>query len=181
MSVRIALFRGVNVGGKGIISMAELRSAFVDAGFIDAVTYINSGNVLFTSVEKTLTLQASIAQMVSVKFGLQTPVAVISMEELADALAQAPDWWGIDNDDRHNAIFVIPPEKAEAVCAEVGDIKPEYEKLAWYGQLIFWSAPMKTFSKTRWSSVSKYPVYQKLTIRNHRTARKLLELAKQLA
>ena len=43
----VALLRGVNVGGRAKLSMADLRVAFVDMGFDDVSTYIQSGNVLF--------------------------------------------------------------------------------------------------------------------------------------
>ena len=179
--VRIALLRGINVGGKSIVAMSDLRAAFVEAGFSDASTYIASGNILFRSDQEALDLQASIGRLVAERFGIDTPVAVITASELAEALAQAPEWWGRTPGDRHNAIFAISPATAQSVTAEVGDIKPEYEQLAWHGQLIFWSAPMKTFSRTRWGTVSKLPIYQQITIRGRNTALKLLELAEQKA
>ncbi len=45
----VALLRGINVGGKGLIPMAELRSLFTSLGFEDVATYIQSGNVVFRS------------------------------------------------------------------------------------------------------------------------------------
>ena len=49
MTRYIALLRGINVGGKNIIKMADLTAAFERQGFGNVVTYINSGNVLFDS------------------------------------------------------------------------------------------------------------------------------------
>ena len=43
----VALLRGINVGGRNAVGMADLRAAFDDAGYRDVRTYINSGNVLF--------------------------------------------------------------------------------------------------------------------------------------
>lgn len=43
----IALLRGINVGGKNKVSMKDLKNCFHKAGFPDAITYINSGNVIF--------------------------------------------------------------------------------------------------------------------------------------
>jgi uncharacterized protein (DUF1697 family) len=45
----VALLRGINVGGKSLISMADLRSLFASLGFEDVATYIQSGNVVFRS------------------------------------------------------------------------------------------------------------------------------------
>lgn len=45
----IALLRGINVGGKNKISMPELKKMFENSGYQDVTTYINSGNVIFSS------------------------------------------------------------------------------------------------------------------------------------
>jgi uncharacterized protein (DUF1697 family) len=53
MYKKIALLRAVNVGGTGMVSSAELKSFFVSLGFHVAVTLLNSGNVVFSSMERT--------------------------------------------------------------------------------------------------------------------------------
>ena len=179
MTTYIALLRGINVGGKNIIDMKQLKAAFADAGFTQVRTYINSGNVLFSSELDSMQLRSLCRELIAESFKLDIAVVLLSADELAEALSHAPDWWGRDADSRHNAMFVIPPATAEDICAEVGEIKPEYEKISHYGNLIFWSAPIKTFSRTRWSSVPKLKAYQKITIRNSNTAFKLAALSKE--
>lgn len=49
MDKYIALLRGINVGGKNILSMKELVSIIESMGARDVITYIQSGNVVFTS------------------------------------------------------------------------------------------------------------------------------------
>jgi uncharacterized protein (DUF1697 family) len=49
MTIYIALLRGINVGGKNIIKMAELKKVFEKIGLCNVRTYIQSGNVLFKS------------------------------------------------------------------------------------------------------------------------------------
>lgn len=56
----VALLRGINVGGTNTVSMKELRDVFVEAGMTAAKTYINSGNVVFS------TRRRARAQLVSV-------------------------------------------------------------------------------------------------------------------
>lgn len=176
----IALLRGVNVGGKNKLPMKELKEALLREGFSQVEIYINSGNILFESGETDeLALQARCRALISGQFGVQTPVAIYSAGELADALRHAPAWWGTGGESKHNAIFVIPPATAADVYAQVGATKPEYEKVDSYGRVIFWSAPLKTFSRTRWSKVVGTSAYQDITIRNANTAYKLLELAER--
>ena len=50
---RVALLRGVNVGGNQMIAMADLRALFVRLGFKDAKTLLNSGNVVFTGDKRS--------------------------------------------------------------------------------------------------------------------------------
>lgn len=174
MTKYIALLRGINVGGKNKVNMSELKSAFVGFGFSHVSTYINSGNVLFSSVEKdVLKLKGDCEGIIREHFELEILVAVVSVEELKKALEHAPEWWDQDPDSKHNAIFVMAPTTVEAVFVAVGEIKPEYERVGFYGNVIFWSAPVNTFSKTRWSKVVGSKIYGQITIRNANTVKKL--------
>lgn len=178
MTRYIALLRGVNVGGKNKIAMPELKASFERHGFDNVVTYINSGNILFDSGLELQGAKAACEKLIESDFGLKITVGIISAADLIKAMEHAPDWWNRDKDSKHNAIFVIPPASAEEVAASVGEAKPEYESAAYYGSVIFWSAPLKTFSHTRWSKiVENKAVYQMITIRNANTALKLAALA----
>ncbi len=173
----IALLRGVNVGGKNSVAMPLLKNAFEQAGFADVKTYINSGNVAFShSSADRAALQQTCVQAIARQFSLDIAVALLSVQELAEALEHAPDWWGGDSNAKHNAIFVIAPATAGEVIEQIGPAKPEYEQVASYGQVIFWSAPVATFSRTRWSKIVGTAAYDSITIRNANTAKKLLQL-----
>ncbi len=173
----VALLRGVNVGGKNIISMPSLKAAFEDAGFQKVSTYINSGNIIFSAEgEDVLALQQTCRQAVADMFRLNIAVAVISAKDLQEALDHAPAWWDSDHDSKHNAIFVIAPADSNAIIESVGRSKPEHEQVSHYGRVIFWSAPLKTFSRTRWSKIVSTTAYSSVTIRNANTAKKLSQL-----
>ena len=180
MTRYIALLRGVNVGGKNIIKMTDLKAAFEKQGFWNVITYINSGNILFDSgTPGVAILNDMCKKIIAQGFGLDIPVCVISADELEKSLAQAPEWWNKLPDARHDAFFVIPPMTASEIVAHVGAVKEEYEKVDYYGGIIFWSAPMATFSRTRWSKISKdKKMYNAITVRNANTVLKLSELAK---
>lgn len=176
----VALLRGINVGGKNKIAMPDLRAAFEQAGFTGVETYINSGNVLFSTESidtEAITLQCK--TLLQEKFNIDTSVAVISAPDLLAAMENAPAWWNQDADAKHNAIFVISPATAEDIIAEVGAHKPEYEQVGSYSPIIFWTAPVKTFSRTRWPKVVGTSVYSSITIRNANTANKLVELLRR--
>lgn len=177
MKEYIVLLRGINVGGKNKVSMKELKEMFEENGFHNVTTYINSGNIIFSS-ENTDTgfLKRTCEEIILAKLKLELPVMVISAEDMMEALGNAPDWWDADGDSKHNALFVIPPTTVDEVFKEVGEAKPQYEKVGYFGRVIFWSAPIETFSRTRWSNVVGSSVYNSITIRNSNTVKKLAEM-----
>jgi uncharacterized protein (DUF1697 family) len=177
----IALLRGVNVGGKNKIPMPSLKAAFEKAGFFEVSTYINSGNIIFSAGEADIVvLQQKCRQAIMDAFQLDIAVAVLSTKDLREALAHAPAWWDGEEDSKHNAIFVIAPADSDSVIASVGQLKPEYEQVSHYDRIIFWSAPLETFSRTRWSKIVSTSAYSSVTIRNANTTKKLSQLAQSM-
>jgi len=177
MTEYIALIRGINVGGKNAVSMTKLKESLLNIGFENVSSYINSGNIIFESQETDLIkLVATFANILTIEFAVITKVAVLSVKEIHDSLQHAPEWWGQDPNSKHNAIFVIAPADVREVLEGVGDAKPEYEKIDAYNHVIFWSAPIDTFSRTRWSKIVSTNAYDKITIRNFNTTKKLVDL-----
>lgn len=83
MKTYIALLRGINVSGKNLIKMAELKQLFATIGFENAITYIQSGNVIFTSKENnTSKIETKITKAIKTKFGYDIKVLVITKNEL---------------------------------------------------------------------------------------------------
>lgn len=90
MSIYIALLRGINVGGKNIIKMADLKLAFIAMGFSQVQTYIQSGNVLFESHEDEASLRKRIEYEIEVSFGLKITVILRKAEELERIIENCP-------------------------------------------------------------------------------------------
>jgi len=175
----IALLRGINVGGKNKVPMVELKQCFESLGFENVVTYINSGNVLFSDTASNVaSLIDRCERAIETAFGFKAVCSVIAAKDLEDAVAHAPTWWGLKDDDKHNAIFVIPPATAGEIMKEIGEAKPEYEKVASHGTVIFWTAAFDTFSRTRYSKIVGTSAYASVTIRNANTTKKLVELSR---
>jgi uncharacterized protein (DUF1697 family) len=180
MNQYVCLLRGVNVGGKNMVTMKALKDLFEELGFVQVKTYINSGNILFQSDRTSASEIRTICQQaINVALGLDIDMLVVKAEELVAAIADAPTWWGEDPHSKHDAFFAIPPATSEAVIGAIGQIKSDYEKIAYSGPIIFWSAPLATFSRTRGSQLVKTQYYSSITIRNANTARKLALLAQK--
>lgn len=172
----IAFLRGVNISGKNKVSMAELKNGFEELGFEKVKTYLNSGNVIFSSEEDDIGAFADrIAMMIKNQFGLDIPVFVISKESLEDILHNAPDWWGNENKEIYdNLIFIMPPVTFAEVFNEIGEPKEALEKIKNYKEVIFWSFDRKNYQKTNWwSKTASVSISNKLTIRTANTVKKI--------
>ena len=129
----VALLRGVNISGKNKVPMAELRQGFERLNYTEVKTYLNSGNVIFSSDEENIgSLTDRIETTIKKWFGLDIPVFVISKEDLEDILQHAPDWWGDENKEIYdNLIFIMPPVTFTDVFNEIGEPKEELENPGW--------------------------------------------------
>jgi uncharacterized protein (DUF1697 family) len=87
----VALLRGINVGGRNKVAMADLREVVSSLGHTDVVTYIQSGNVVFTSRSAdTAGLAASLETRLAERLGVRPLVVVLSRDELARVIADNP-------------------------------------------------------------------------------------------
>jgi Uncharacterized protein conserved in bacteria len=90
MTVYIALLRGINVGGKNRIKMAELKQMFESIGLTDVKTYIQSGNVLFRSAETEESLSDRIETAIKEVFDISTKIILRTSNELEQILRNIP-------------------------------------------------------------------------------------------
>src|SRR4051795_7071262 len=87
----VALLRGINVGGRNKVPMADLRQAFEAAGYGAVGTYIQSGNVIFESTKPKASLEADIEAALERRFGVPLVVVVRSHAQLRKAVNGAPE------------------------------------------------------------------------------------------
>ena len=91
MASHVALLRGINVGGRNKVPMGELREVVASLGHTGVTTYIQSGNVLFTTPEAdTGKLASDLEAAITGTFGLWASVVVLSRDELARILETNP-------------------------------------------------------------------------------------------
>lgn len=89
-STRIALLRGINVGGRNRLPMAELRSLAVELGWADPRTYIQSGNLVFEAAAPPSRLEDELETAIEGRFGLEIPVMVRTAADWSGYLAGNP-------------------------------------------------------------------------------------------
>ncbi len=90
MKRKIALLRGINVGGKRKIIMADLKTLCQKLDWHNVQTYIQSGNIIFESNANNTTLEKVLENTIKEQYGFDVPVIVINAEKLQAEMLKNP-------------------------------------------------------------------------------------------
>ena len=172
----VALLRGINVGGKTLIKMGELKTCVEALGLDSVSTYIASGNVLFESEEADgAELETKIERAVEQRFGLPVKVVVLdraSYERIVDSI---PKSWVGDASVRANIAFVRRDIDAKQVIREL-EPDPEIEEVKAVSGAILWATKRSALNRSVMRKLIGGKTYRQLTVRNLNTTLKLREL-----
>jgi len=173
----VALLRGINVGGKNLIRMPALKSCFEEHGFEDVATYIQSGNVLFSSSEsRNATLTDRIEAMLAEAFDYVPTVVVRSRRRMRAIVDGAPKGFGTQPAKyRYDVIFLKEPLSAKTAIEAVPTNPVVDAAHAGTGVLYFARLTAKA-TQSRLNKIVSSPIYPSVTIRNWNTTTKLLSL-----
>ena len=175
----MALLRSVNIGGYGRINMNDLRASFEKLGYADVITYIQTGNVLFSTPSKSEPrIVAAIEERLDQDFGESPAVILRSVPELVRIGKASPYARSGANPSRHHVTFLgTAPTKAILAALELPPSGKD--ELVIDGREVYVHTPngyaetkyTGTFLERRLGVVS--------TTRNWNTVTKLSELAKR--
>ena len=158
----LALLRGINVGGHNLIAKEELRHCFEELGFRSGRTYIQSGNILFRTDKTSIKqLTKRIETGLSKRFSYAAEAVVLSRAMYRSAIDSAPDAWGKNDQQKHNALFTLGDIKPEEVLARFPAPEAEFETVATGPGVIFWSASKANLGKTNMLKLAKASIYKK--------------------
>jgi uncharacterized protein (DUF1697 family) len=108
MTIHIALLRGVNVGGKTKIAMADLRAMLAELKFGDPRSLLNSGNLLFHSDKlKGADLEGLLETETEARLGLKTDFFVRTPEEWREVIARNPFPDEAESDPGHLVVMTL--------------------------------------------------------------------------
>jgi uncharacterized protein (DUF1697 family) len=172
----VALLRGINVGGRNIVPMADLRQAFEAAGYDAVSTYIQSGNVLFQSDARRRSLEADVEAMLERHFGVPIVVVVRSHREFRSVVDAAPDGFGENPDTYHSDVIFLKAPLSAPRALRVVELR-EGVDTAWSGRGVLYFARLSSRrAQSRMSRIVGTPEYQQMTIRSWTTTTTLLRL-----
>ena len=174
----VALLRGINVGGKNKVPMAQLKLCLEELGCKNVQTYIASGNVIFESKKRSAKLTDEIQAALPKKFKLDNElitILVLSDKQLKKVIHQAPKGFGTEPGKYHSdAIFLMGIASDDAF--KIFNPRQGVDKV-WQGDLAIYSQRLSAQrTKSRLSKIMSSPLYKQMTIRNWATTLKLLEL-----
>lgn len=176
----VALLRGINVGGKNLVKMSDLREAFEELGYADVSTYIASGNVLFRTLrQRREELAATVESALRRRFETNLKVVVVTDAELREVVESAPRGFGADTH-RCDVIFVRKPLTPKRLFGLLE--RKDGVDQAWAGRkVVYFSRLDAKASSSRFGKIAAVPEYKDMTIRSWSTTKKLLELAESSA
>lgn len=174
--VFIALLRGINVGGNNKIDMKQLKQTFERVGMKDVVTYINTGNIIFSINGRSKNeLSSILEEAIHHDFGLQIKVVVRSMDDVREIIREIPDTWENDKDMKSDVMFLWEEIDDESVLENLV-IKPNIDTVKYVPGAILWSVDKVNVTKSGMSKIIGSKIYKQVTVRNVNTTRKIYEL-----
>ena len=172
----VAFLRGVNVGGKGIVSMAAIKEALVALGLSDVRTYINSGNVIFSSRSSDARrLAARIEKALEAGTGMPVKVLVMDHRALKKVVDAIPRKW-VDDKAMRTYVLLLWKELDNRKLLEELPVRPGVDHLRYTPGAVIWNFDRKDIAKSRMNRMVGTPYYKQITIRSANTMRKLNEL-----
>lgn len=120
MQKYVSLLRGINVSGQKKIIMKELKMIFLNIGFKDVETYIQSGNVVFdSSIPEKNEIQIKIEKEIFNKYNFHVSVCVLNRFEMETAFSQNPYLLDKNIDEKHLSITFLNDVPKEEFFDEI--------------------------------------------------------------
>ena len=172
----VAFLRGVNVGGKGIVSMAAIKEALGALGLSDIRTYINSGNVVFsTRASDAQQLTARIETALEQHTGMAIKVLVMDHKTLKKMVNAIPRGW-VDDKTMRTYVLLLWKELDDGRILDRLPVRPGVDELKYTPGAVVWRVDRENVGRSRMNRIVGTPLYKKITIRSANTMRKLGEL-----
>lgn len=175
----VAFLRGVNVGGNSIVSMSAVKQSLVSLGLSDVRTYINSGNVIFTSrASDTRRLTTRLENALERDTGLAIKLLVMNHEALEKVVDAIPRDW-VDDKTMRTYVLLLWKELDDRGILKTLPAKPGIDELRYTPGAVIWRVDREHVGKSQMNKIVGTPVYKKITMRSANTMRKLYDLTSE--
>lgn len=178
MHTYLALFRGINVGGKNAILMKDLVAILEGMKASKVKTYIQSGNLVFQSAEKNpAQLSQKIAAEIKKTHGFEPSILVLSPDAMRKAIEENPfPEAATDPASLHLGFLAAKPLHPD--LAKLASLKKESERFH-LGDGVFYLHAPEGVGKSKLAATAEKLLGVRMTDRNWRTVAKLMEMAQE--
>ncbi|WP_025716923.1 DUF1697 domain-containing protein [Paenibacillus sp. 1-18] len=180
--IYVALLRGINVGGNNKINMKKLKETFEKAGMSHVTTYINSGNIIFSSeVQSNEELSLQLEQAILEDFSLPIRVIVRNITEIQNIMKALPKEWSNDTQMKSDVLFLWDEINDISVLEKL-PLKRGIGNVMYTPGAILFSVSKENVTKSGMTKLVGSSLYKHMTVRNVNTTRqiyKLMQMAEQ--
>lgn len=178
MKTYIALVRGINVGGKGLLPMKELVAILESLGSQKVTTYIQSGNAVFQhKVGEASKLAGKTSAAIEKKRGFAPHVLVLDAKELKQAVDGNP-FPEAEAEPKSLHVFFLDAKPAKATLKPLTVLKSDSERFELSGNVFYLHAP-DGIGRSKLAANVERQLGVPATSRNWRSVCKLLEIANE--
>ena len=176
MAQQIALLRGINIRARNRISMPELRQALAAAGFQNARTYLQSGNVVLSSDSSPERLAREFEQLIAKQFSLDIAVVVRTRDELAKVVERNP-LGKVASDPKRYQVSFLAAQPGRDMVGRLEEVAAPRERFEVIGREVYAWHPDGAARSKLWALLAGQKLGVTATSRNWTTVTKLLQMA----
>ena len=172
--IHVALLRGINLGSKRRVAMADLRAWLTALGYTDVRTLLQSGNAVFRVDKDPATVRKEVESALAEGAGFTVDVVLRSAEELSAVVAEDPFGDIVTDPSRYVVSFLDAPRRWPEI--DPAEYEPERVHLA-EREAYFWLPGGQMKSRI----LAAFPTRkgEVATVRNWNTVTKLLAMARE--
>ena len=153
----VAFLRGINVGGNAIVSMAAIKEALVAVGMLDVRTYINSGNVIFSTLATDAQgLTARIEKALEQRTGMAIRVLVMDHKALKKLVDAIPRNW-VDDKTMRTYVLLLWREIDGPKILDRLPVRPGVDDLKYTRGAVIWRVDRENVGRSGMSKISARP------------------------
>lgn len=174
MTIKVALLRGINVGGKNSLPMQALRELLEELGCRDVSTYIQSGNAVFISDESDNTLSLQISSAIENRFGFEPFVLILSGDRFT-AIADANPYANDDIDPKFVHVNFLASKAVEPDIDRMRELQTNTEHFTLTDHALYCKAP-DGIGRSKFAARVEKLLGVPATGRNWKTVCKLIDM-----
>ena len=173
----ILLLRGINVGGKNKVAMSELKELLEGLNFQNVRSYINSGNLFFSSTDSHDTCICKIKNLLESHYEFSIPFALLKKEEYLKEKVNLPEWWN-EELARRDVLFFSHHLDKSSVLEFLSQANFHNEIVHIGNHAVFWGKfdEAEYLKTTYHKQLLKQNFYKMITIRNGNTFEKIAQI-----